>query len=131
MRRYQQTKYYNKKVVVDGIEFDSKKEAERYRELCLLQKAGKITQLRLQVPFELVPNQYETVTVQLKTKTKEVEKLVERKIEYIADFVYVDLESHELVVEDVKGYKMGGAYEVFKIKRKLMLKAYGIKVREI
>lgn len=129
--RYAQSKYYNKKVVVDGIEFDSKKEGQRYRELSLMQRAGKISGLRLQVPFELVPNQYETVTVQLKTKTKQVEKLVERKIEYIADFVYTDLETNETVVEDVKGYKQGGAYAVFQIKRKLMLSVYGIKVREI
>lgn len=129
--RYAQSKYYNKKVVVDGIEFDSKKEGQRYRELSLMQRAGKISGLRLQVPFELVPNQYETVTVQLKTKTKQVEKLVERKIEYIADFVYTDLETNETVVEDVKGYKQGGAYAVFQIKRKLMLYIYGIKVKEI
>lgn len=129
--RYAQSKYYNKKVVVDGIEFDSKKEGQRYRELSLMQRAGKISGLRLQVPFELVPNQYETVTVQLKTKTKQVEKLVERKIEYIADFVYTDLETNETIVEDVKGYKQGGAYAVFQIKRKLMLSVYGIKVREI
>ena len=129
--RYAQSKYYNKKVVVDGIEFDSKKEGQRYRELSLMQRAGKISGLRLQVPFELVPNQYETITVQLKTKTKQVEKLVERKIEYVADFVYNDLETGETVVEDVKGYKQGGAYAVFQIKRKLMLHVYGIKVREI
>ena len=129
--RYAKTKYYNKKVVVDGIEFDSKKEGQRYRELSLMQRAGKITGLRLQVPFELIPNQYETITVQLKTKTKQVEKLVERKIEYIADFVYTDLETGETVVEDVKGYKQGGAYAVFQIKRKLMLYIYGIKVKEI
>lgn len=131
MRRYQQTKYHNKKVVVDGIEFDSQKEGHRYKELCLMQRAGKINQLRLQVPFELIPNQYETVTVQLKTKTKQVQKLVERKVEYVADFVYNDLESGETVVEDVKGYRLGGAYAVFQIKRKLMLQVYGIKVREI
>ena len=129
--RYTQAKYYNKKVVVDGIEFDSKKEGQRYRELSLMQRAGKITGLRLQVPFELIPNQYETVTVQLKTKTKEVEKLVERKVEYVADFVYTDFEKNETVVEDVKGYKQGGAYAVFQIKRKLMLHVYGIKVKEI
>lgn len=131
MRYKQQTKYYNKKVVIDGIEFDSQKEGQRYKELRLMQRAGKINQLRLQVPFELIPNQYETVTVQLKTKTKQVQKLVERKVEYVADFVYNDLEKGETVVEDVKGYRLGGAYAVFQIKRKLMLQVYGIKVREI
>ena len=128
---YSNTKYLNKKIVVDGIEFDSKKEGQRYRELSLMQKAGKIGRLMLQVPFELIPNQYEIVTVQLKTKSKEVKRLVERKVEYVADFVYDDLEKGETVVEDVKGYKMGGAYDVFVIKRKLMLQRYGIKVKEI
>lgn len=126
-----QTKYFNKKVVVDGIEFDSKKEGQRYRQLRLMQQRGEIASLRLQVPFELIPNQYETLTVQLKTKTKQIQKLIERKVEYVADFVYTDLRSNETVVEDVKGYKMGGAYDVFKIKRKLMLHVYGIKVKEI
>lgn len=126
-----QTKYFNKKVVVDGIEFDSKKEGQRYRQLRLMQQRGEISSLRLQVPFELIPNQYETLTVQLKTKTKQIQKLIERKVEYVADFVYTDLRSNETVVEDVKGYKMGGAYDVFKIKRKLMLHVYGIKVKEI
>ena len=129
--RHQQTKYHNKKVVVDGIEFDSQKEGHRYKELRLMQRAGKINQLRLQVPFELIPNQYETVTVQLNTKTKQVQKLVERKVEYVADFVYNDLQKGETVVEDVKGYRMGGAYAVFLIKKKLMLQVYGIKVKEI
>lgn len=127
----QQTKYHNKKVVIDGIEFDSQKEGHRYRELCLMQQAGEIGRLRLQVPFELIPNQYEIVTVQLKTKSKEVKRLVERRVEYVADFVYDDLEKGETVVEDVKGYKMGGAYDIFKIKRKLMLYVYGIKVKEL
>ena len=125
------SKYNNKKVTVDGIEFDSRKEANRYRELRLMLRAKEIKDLRLQVPFELVPNQYETVTVQLKTKTKQVEKLIERKVEYIADFVYTDCKKNETVVEDVKGYKQGGAYAVFQIKRKLMLHVYGIKVIEI
>lgn len=126
-----QTKYFNKKVVVDGIEFDSKKEGQRYRQLRIMQQRGEIASLRLQVPFELIPNQYESLTVQLKTKTKQIQKLIERKVEYVADFVYTDLRSNETVVEDVKGYKMGGAYDVFKIKRKLMLHVYGIKVKEI
>ena len=51
-------KYHNKKVTVDGITFDSVKEARRYSELILLQRAGKIKDLRRQVKFELIPKQY-------------------------------------------------------------------------
>ena len=54
-----ENKFNARKTVVDGITFDSKKEANRYRELKLLERAGKICCLRLQVPFELIPAQYE------------------------------------------------------------------------
>lgn len=52
-------KFNARKAVVDGITFDSKKEANRYRDLKLLEKAGEICCLRLQVPFELIPAKYE------------------------------------------------------------------------
>lgn len=52
-------KYGNRKVALDGITFDSKKEAQRYTELKLLEKAGKITGLQLQREFELIPAQRE------------------------------------------------------------------------
>jgi hypothetical protein len=55
--------------------------------------------------------------------------LLEREISYVADFVYY--ENGQLVVEDVKGYKKGPAYAVFVMKRKLMLKVYGIRVKEV
>ena len=51
-------KYHNEKVVVDGIRFDSIKEAKRYRELNLLVRAGEISDLELQKEFVLIPNQY-------------------------------------------------------------------------
>lgn len=125
------SKYRAKKVVVDGIEFDSKKEANRYSELKLLEKAGKIKNLQLQVPFVLIPAQYETVTEYTpKThKEKVVKKLVERKLEYIADFSYV--KDGGIIVEDVKGYKKAGAYSTYVIKRKLMLYIHGIRIREV
>ena len=111
------TKYYNKKTVCNGIKFDSKKEADRYVVLNLLQKAGKISDLQVQVPFELIPSQ-------------KVDGLtVERPCVYKADFVY--RENGKLVVEDTKGYKKGTAYSVFSIKRKLMLQIFGIRIREI
>lgn len=110
-------KYGNRKTVVDGIAFDSRKEAKRYQELKLLEKAGEIKDLRRQVKYELIPRQ------------KINGKVVERKVEYVADFVY--LQNGDIVVEDVKGYREGPAYSLFTIKRKLMLYVWGIKIVEI
>ncbi len=120
------TKYGSRKVTRNGITFDSAKEARRYGELLLLEKAGAIAKLEMQVKFVLIPAQYETTY----TKTgKEKQKCVERECSYIADFVYY--ENGKMVVEDVKGYKQSTAYAVFTIKRKLMLKNLGIKIREV
>lgn len=101
-------KYHAKKTAVDGITFDSKKEATRYRELKALERVGKIDRLELQPRFVLMDGfRYEGKAV--------------RKIEYVADFLYRDLSTCELVVEDVKGVKT----DVYKLKKKLFLKHYG------
>lgn len=125
------SKYHAKKVVVDGIEFDSKKEAAHYQELKLLQRAGKISNLQTQVKFDLIPAQYEEVTeyTPKTNKPKTVKKLIERKVQYIADFTYE--QDGKIVVEDTKGYRESSAYTIFVIKRKLMLWLHGIKVKEI
>ena len=93
--------------------FDSRKEERRFQELSLLQKAGKITGLKRQVPYLLIPAQYIDG------------KCVERSVSYTADFVY--REGGNLVVEDVKGFQT----QEYKIKRKLMLQLYGIRIREV
>ena len=111
-------KYRNTKVFVDGHTFDSKKEAKRYYELRLLEKAGEIKDLRLQVKYVLIPSQ------------RVDGKLLERECSYKADYVYVD-KNNNLHVEDVKGYRKGGAYALFKVKKKLMLYVHGIIVEEI
>ena len=99
-------KYGAKKVYTpDGV-FDCQKEYRRFRELKLCEIAGKISNLERQVAFELIPKQDG-----------------ERAVYYIADFVYI--ENGEKVVEDVKGY----VTEVFKLKKKLMLWRYGIKIK--
>lgn len=118
------------KTVVDGITFASKHEANRYCELKLLQRAGKITNLKCQVPYELIPNQYETVKEITKTgKGKEKKVLIERGVKYIADFQYE--KDGKTIVEDAKGFKGGATYSIFIIKRKLMLLRYGIVVEEV
>lgn len=126
------SKYRAKKVTVDGIDFDSQKEANRYQELKLLEKDGKIKNLKLQVPFVLVPTQFEEIVIYTpkRHKEKKVKKVVERMAQYFADFTYYD-ENGNYVVEDAKGYRGSVAYELFKLKKKLMLKEYGIKVVEV
>lgn len=86
------SKYHSKKAVIDGIKFDSKKEAERYIQLKLLEKAKLIKDLELQKSFELQP------TFKKNGKTY-------RKISYIADFYYFDIHLGKYIVEDVKGFK--------------------------
>ena len=128
-RRYKGNKYGNRKT--GG--YDSKAEARRGAELELLQAAGEICNLRKQVKFVLIPAQYEVGGVYTRGKLKGAPKrgkLIERECSYYADFCYQTHEG-ELVVEDVKGYKGGGAYEIFKIKRKLMLQLYGIRIKEV
>ena len=124
-------KYGNKKVAVDGITFDSKKEAQRYTELKLLEKAGKITSLCRQIEFELIPAQRE-MTDQIYTKGPnegkfKPGKVIERKCSYVADFVYWDLENNCMVVEDTKGMRT----TEYIIKRKLMLYMRGIRIKEV
>ena len=110
-------KFNAKKVVVDGEVFDSRKEYYRWCDLRLLQRAGKISELNRQVKYVLIPAQRD-----------ESGKLIEREVSYIADFEYI--QDGKKVVEDVKGYKRGAAYQLFSIKRKLMLYLNGIKVKE-
>lgn len=106
-------KFNAKKTVLFGQTFDSRKEADRYLVLRSMEQSGIIKDLRRQVTYELIPKQPG-----------------ERAASYTADFVYLD-GAGKTVVEDVKGYKKGAAYALFVIKRKLMLKEYGIKVKEI
>lgn len=133
MNRRRGAKCGNVKVTVDGIEFDSKKEAQRYCELQLLERAGKITELELQKEFLLIPSQYETFPRYGKTgiRLRDGERCVERSCVYVADFAYK--QDGQQIVEDVKGYRdpASAAYAKFVIKRKLMLWVHGIKIKEI
>lgn len=106
-------KYHSKKVVVDGIEFHSKKEGNRYRELLLLERAGAITELQRQVKFELLPSQ------------RIDGKVVERPCNYVADFVY--WKDGKKVVEDTKGFRT----KDYILKRKMLLYFHGIRIREV
>jgi len=121
------TKYRSKKAIVNGITFDSLKEARRYQELLLLEKAGEITDLQLQKSFELIPAQYETFERYGKRgqRLKDGKRCIEKSVTYKADFVY--MKNGKTIVEDTKGFKTTD----YIIKRKLMLYIHGIRIQEI
>lgn len=130
--RYKRSKFGNKKIFRDGEWYDSLHEYQRYRELLLLQRAGKISDLERQVPFELIPAQYEYIPTGEFFKRGErngqekVKRIcLEHSVVYYADFVYT--EDGKKVVEDAKGVRT----KDYIIKRKLMFYIHGIKIREI
>lgn len=105
------SKYHAKKTVVDGITFDSKREADRYLVLKSMEEDGTIENLRRQVRYELVP-------------AFDVDGKHYRPVFYVADFVYRE-NGHE-VIEDVKGV----VTDVYRLKRKLVAYRYGMSIRE-
>lgn len=102
------SKYRNKKTTVDGIVFDSRKEAARYGELKSLLEAGEISDLRIHPPYSL-----EVKGVKLG--------------KYLADFAYLDAATQREIVEDVKGVKTA----VYRLKKKLVWAIYRIKIVEV
>ena len=123
-------KYGNKKVIVHGEVFDSKREAMRYYDLKFLEGIGAIRDLKRQVTYELIPVQREKSTKFYKKGRKKGQpiegKIIEKAVTYRADFVYTDAATNKLVVEDAKGVRT----KDYIIKRKLMLYVHGIKIRE-
>lgn len=107
-------KYHNKKIIYDGIKFDSIKEKNRYIELKLLERAGLIKDLKLQYEFELQP-------------TFILNKKKIRKISYIADFYYFDNKLNDYVIEDTKGMRT----DVYKIKKKMFEYKYKREINEL
>ena len=105
-------KYKNRRITVNGITYDSKKEYRRHYELMLMERSGMITNLERQVKYVLIPSQ------------RINGKVVERELAYRADFRYT--QGGETVVEDVKGFKT----PEYKIKKKLMLYFHGIQIKE-
>lgn len=103
-------KHRNVPVTIDGIRFASKQEGARYLELKVLFRAAKIQDLKIHPRFILRIGQYKICA-------------------YVADFSY--WRDGGLVVEDVKGRKSGGPYQMFRLKKKLMLAILGIDVLEV
>lgn len=118
-------KYNAKKTKVDGIVFDSLKEANRYKELRLLQRAGEIAGLEMQYKFEIIPEHREADTIGPRGGRKKG-KIIEPARYYVADFYYMNCETGEWIVEDVKGFKT----PEYKLKKALMYDRYRIRIRE-
>lgn len=101
------SKYGAIRTEVDGFKFASKKEAGRYSQLKLLERAGEITELRLQPRYPLTVNGVKVCT-------------------YVGDFAYRDKASG-FVLEDVKGVKT----ETYKLKAKLFAALHGFPITEV
>lgn len=110
---YGRSKYHARKTTVDGISFDSRKEADRYLVLKDMEEDGLIENLRRQVRYELIP-------------AFDVDGRHYRPAYYVADFVYVDKETGREVVEDVKGMMT----DVYRLKSKLFARRYGMSIKE-
>ena len=119
-------KYKNRKVNIDGVEFDSMKEYWRFAELKQMQAEGKITDLQRQVKYILLPAQREPDTIGKRGGVKKG-KLLEREVAYYADFVYKLADSGTLIVEDTKGVRT----TEYIIKRKMMLYFHKIRIKEL
>jgi hypothetical protein len=101
-------KYNATRVQVDGKMFDSQHEANRYVELCHLQRSGKIGNLECQTKYEIIINDIHIGY-------------------YIADFSYIDRLTGRLVAEDAKGFRTA----LYKLKKKIVEALYGLKIREV
>ncbi len=104
----QASKYHNRKTVYKGIQFDSQKEENRYRELELLERAGEIRNIELQPRYELTVNG-------------------QKICKYFGDFRYEEVATGEVITEDVKGFRT----KEYMLKKKLVKALYGIEIREV
>ena len=120
-------KYGNNRVFRNGQWFDSEHEADRFFDLSMMQRAGLISELQTQVPFELIPTQREPDTVGKRGGIKQG-KCIEKSCVYYADFVYLDKDGQK-IVEDAKS--PATRTEAYKIKKKLMLYRHGIRIVEV
>lgn len=131
------SKYRSKKVTINGITYDSKKEARRHSMLLDMERKGEIQDLERQVKFVLIPAQREPDTIGSRGGVKKG-KVIEREVAYVADFVYTeriatglrprnDSDDWVRVVEDTKGVRT----KDYIIKRKLMLWVHGIRIKEV
>lgn len=106
-------KYRNQHCELNGEKYRSKRERDRHTDLIMLGAAGKIAGLTREVPFVLAPG----VVIQGRKRPP---------LRYVADFVYTDVESQNVIVEDAKGVRTEG----YRIKRHLMKAIHGVEILE-
>ena len=126
--RASKSKYGNRKVSIDGISFDSKREGNVYLRLKDLQSRGRISDLQIHPKWELQPKLTETYVKHLKTKDKECERTVLLPITYEADFAFYH--NGKYIVLDVKISKSLLPKE-YQIKKKMMRYVHGITLTEV
>jgi hypothetical protein len=112
VRSIRRSKYRNMRVIVDGLKFQSKREAKAWCDLKHRERAGEISELRRQVPYQLYAS-------------TECGGIVAPICKYVADFVFIDNRTRETVVADAKG---GCITPMFRLKQKMMRICYGIEV---
>ena len=128
IKRVKGSKYNNKKVIYDNIKFDSTKEGKRYLILKDAEKKSIITNLELQVKFELIPSIKEEYIKHLKTKDKSMTRTLQLPITYICDFRYI--KDGQEVIEDVKASPKMIPND-YKLKEKLFFWKFGIRIIRI
>ena len=129
MYRRPNNKYGSEKMTVGGKVFDSRHEGRRFIELRIREIRGEITDLQTQVKFELIPAVREPDTIGKRGGVKKG-KLIERGVDYYADFVYTETASGRQIVEDAKS-SATRKKESYIIKRKLMLFLKKIRIIEV
>lgn len=127
-KRVKGSKYKNRKCEYDGKSFDSQKERDRYIFLKQAESEGLISNLELQVKYELIPAVREDYVVHLKTKDKIQQRTLQLAITYTCDFQYI--KDGALVVEDVKSSPLMLTKE-YQLKKKMLFALKGIKINEI
>ena len=128
IKRKKGSKYNNKTVVYNGIKFVSKKEGQRYLFLKKAEEDGRISELKTQVKFELIPPIKEEYIEHLKTKDKTRVRTLQLAINYISDFTYI--KDGLMVIEDVKASPKVIPSD-FKLKEKMFFWKYGNRIRRV
>lgn len=121
-------KYGNKKVVIDGVPFDSKKEMQRWLVLKEAENKGLISNLQRQVEFELIPKVTQRIVLHLKTKDKTIERFVQSAIVYVCDFQYE--RDGVTVVEDIK-ISPKVITDHYRLKEKLFMWKFGFPIKRV
>ena len=123
--RASRSKYGAKRQDVGGERFDSAKEARRWQQLQIMERAGKINSLQRQVKYMILPEHREPDTRGPRGGIRKG-RIIERARYYVADFVYYDVDARCAVVEDCKGFRT----ETYTLKKAMMYDRYGIRIRE-